>query len=167
VILQTERTTLRRFTAADLDTIAGWLTDPVFTRFIGGVRDRQGVEALFGRIERHWAEHGFGALAVTDRATGELIGRSGAAFHVSWPDDPEVGWWIIPPWQGRGLATEAGGASVDWAFGALGFDRLVSVVLEENLASRAVMEKLGFRLFERVPSEWGELMIHALDKPEP
>lgn len=166
MILRTERTTLRRFTDDDLDTVAGWLADPAFTRFIGGVRDRAGVEALLGRMAAHWADHGFGALAVTDRSTGELIGRSGAAYHVSWPQDPEVGWWIVPGRQGQGLATEAGAASVRWAFDELGFDRLVSIALEGNVTSRAVMAKLGFTLHERVPSEWGELMVHALDKSD-
>ena len=48
----------------------------------------------------------------------------------------------------------------------LGFARLVSIALEANLASRAVMAKLGFALFERVPSEWGELWVHALDRSD-
>jgi RimJ/RimL family protein N-acetyltransferase len=167
VILQTERLVLRRFTGGDVDTLAAWLADPDFTRYLGGVRDRAASEELFERIETHWAEHGFGALAVTDRETGELIGRGGVAFHRLWPHDPEVGWWIAPAWQGRGLATEAGAEAVAWAFGELGFARLVSISLEENLASRAVMAKLGFALLERVPSEWGELWVHALDKSEP
>ena len=165
MILQTERLTLRRFTDVDVDTLASWLADPGFTRYLGGVRDRSGSEELYQRVEAHWAEHGFGPLAVADRETGELIGRGGVAFHRSWPDNPEVGWWIVPARQGQGLATEGGAAAVAWGFGKLGFERLVSITLEANLASRAVMAKLGFTLHERVPSEWGELWVHALDRP--
>jgi RimJ/RimL family protein N-acetyltransferase len=165
-LLQTERLTLRRFSDGDVDTMAAWLADPQFTRYLGGVRDRTGSEEMFQRIETHWAEHGFGPLALTDRRTGELVGRGGVAFHRLWPGDPEAGWWIAPAWQGRGLATEAGAAAVAWAFGELGFARLVSISLEANLASRAVMAKLGFALFERLPSEWGELWVHALDRPD-
>ena len=128
---------LRRFTRGDVDTLALWLADPVFTQHLGGVRDRRGSEELFDRMEAHWVEHEFGPLAVADRETGELIGRGGLAFHRSWPADPEAGWWIAPAWQGRGLATEAGTAAVAWAFGALGFERLVSIAVEANLASRA------------------------------
>ena len=164
MILQTQRLTLRRFTDADMDTLAEWLADPDFTRYLGGVRDRTGSEEMFERIETHWAEHGFGPLALADRETGELIGRGGVAFHRLWPGDPEAGWWIAPAWQGRGLATEAGSAAVAWAFGELGYARLVSISLEANLASRAVMAKLGFTLLERVPSEWGELWVHVLDR---
>jgi RimJ/RimL family protein N-acetyltransferase len=164
VILQTERLVLRRFTRGDIDALARWLADPIFMQYLGGVRARSGSEELFERLDAHWAEHDFGPLAVADRETGELIGRGGLAFHRSWPADPEAGWWIAPPWQGRGLATEAGAAAIAWGFGALGFDRLVSIALEANLPSRAVMAKLGFGLLQRVPSEWGELWVHALDR---
>jgi RimJ/RimL family protein N-acetyltransferase len=42
--------------------------------------------------------------------------------------------------------------------------RVVSITTEANTASRRVMAKLGFRLLERVPSRWGELWVHALDR---
>ena len=78
--------------------------------------------------------------------------------------DPEIGWALDPLWWGRGLATEAGGACVAWAFGELGYERVVSITIEENTASRNVMAKLGFTLHARVPSEWGELWVHAVDR---
>jgi RimJ/RimL family protein N-acetyltransferase len=81
-----------------------------------------------------------------------------------WPADPEVGWGIDPAWWGRGIATEAGAASVAWAFGELGYARVVSITTEANVASRRVMARLGFRLHEHVPSEWGDLWVHALDR---
>ena len=59
---------------------------------------------------------------------------------------------------------ELGHQVVAWAFGDLGYARLVSITTEENTASRNVMAKLGFRLHERIPSEWGELWVHALDR---
>ena len=71
---------------------------------------------------------------------------------------------LDPAWWGRGIATEAGAASIAWSFGELGFARVVSIAIETNAASRRVMEKLGFRLLDRVPSRWGELWVHALDR---
>jgi RimJ/RimL family protein N-acetyltransferase len=75
-----------------------------------------------------------------------------------------VGWALDPAWWGRGIATEAGGASIAWAFGELGFARVVSITTEVNAASRRVMAKLDLRLLERIPSEWGELWVHARDR---
>lgn len=163
-MIETARLTLRRFRDDDRNTVARWNADPDFTRHLSGVQTREQSDEAFDRWRRHWAEHRFGLLAVEWRETGELIGRTGPQFHRLWAGEPEVGWALDPAWWGRGIATEAGAASVAWAFGDLGYPRLVSITTEANVASRHVMAKLGFALHARVPSEWGELWVHALDR---
>jgi RimJ/RimL family protein N-acetyltransferase len=165
-MIETERLLLRRFEPGDLETLVRWNADELFTRHLAGPWTREQTVAALERWERHWDEHGFGLLAVTDKATGELIGRSGPQYHRAWPHDPEVGWAFDPAWWGRGYATEAGRASVQWAFGELGFDRVVSITTEANLRSRRVMAKLGFVLHEVVPFPELDLdlWVHALDR---
>jgi RimJ/RimL family protein N-acetyltransferase len=163
-LLATERLRLRRFREDDRATVARWNADPAFTRHLAGVQTRAQSDEGYDRWQRHWAEHGFGQLAVEWAGTGELIGRTGPAFHRSWPHDPEVGWALDPAWWGRGIATEAGAAAVAWAFDDLGYERVVSITTEQNTMSRRVMEKLGFSLYRRIPSDWGELLVHALDR---
>ena len=163
-MIETERLTLRRFREADRDTVGRWNADPEYTRHLAGVQSREQSDEAFDRWERHWAEHGFGLLAVEWRETGELVGRVGPQYHRIWPDDPEIGWALDPSWWGRGIATEAGAASVAWVCDELGFVRVVSITTEANVASRNVMAKLGFTLHARVDSEWGPLWVHALDR---
>jgi RimJ/RimL family protein N-acetyltransferase len=163
-VIETERLTLRRFREDDRDTVARWNADPDFTRHLAGVQTREQSDEAFDRWERHWQERGFGPLAVVWRETGDLIGRAGPQFHRYWPADPEVGWALDPRWWGRGIATEAGAASVAWSFGDLGFERLVSITTEPNLASRNVMAKLGFELHTTLESEWGPLLVHARNR---
>jgi RimJ/RimL family protein N-acetyltransferase len=117
------------------------------------------------RYEGHWREHGFGVLAAEEKATGSLVGRVGPAYHAAWAHEPETGWAFDPCRWGRGLATEAGAECVRWALEDLGFRRVVSICTEENLASRRVMAKLGFRLLTRTLDErFGlELLVHAFD----
>jgi RimJ/RimL family protein N-acetyltransferase len=167
-VLETERLRLRRFREDDLDTLARWQADPRFMRHMGRpAMSRAESATALRRYERHWQEHGFGLLALDDRETGALVGRSGVQYHRQWPHDPEVGWGVDPELWGRGLATEAGAACVRWAFDALGCTRLVSICTPENLASRRVMTKLGFGLLERRRDErlGLTLLIHALTKP--
>jgi RimJ/RimL family protein N-acetyltransferase len=162
VLLETARLRLRRFRPEDAATLDRWAADPGFQRYLG--EPSPGEETL-QRHDEHWRRHRFGLVAVEWRETGELVGRSGVAFHRIWPDDPEVGWAVDPAWWGRGIATEAGAACVEWAFGPLGYERVVSICVPENVASRRVMAKLGFRVLEVLPdSPWGELWIHALDR---
>lgn len=163
-MIETARLRLRRFREDDLDTLHRWNSDVEFTRHLSGVMTLGETEEAYTRWQRHWDDHGFGICAVEWRETGELIGRAGPQYHRAWPHDPEVGWALDPGWWGRGIATEAGRASIDWAFGELGFARVVSITTEANTASRRVMEKLGFRLLTTLPWERWLLWIHALDR---
>ncbi len=163
-MIETGRLVLRRFVEDDRDTVARWNADPTFTRHLAGVQTRAQSDEAFDRWQRHWDEHGFGLLGVVWKATGELIGRSGPQFHRAWPHDPEVGWALDPAWWGRGIATEAGAASVEWVFGPLDFGRAVSITTEPNVASRNVMGKLGFRFEQYLESEWGTLWVHVRDR---
>lgn len=61
----------------------------------------------------------------------------------------EIGWWLAPEHWGRGLATEAAGAVVDFAFRETGLHRVLAIARPENRASTRIMEKLGMRLSGR------------------
>jgi RimJ/RimL family protein N-acetyltransferase len=57
--------------------------------------------------------------------------------------EPEIGWWLAPPYWGKGLATEAAQAALRYGFAQPGIDHVVAVAVPENRASTHVMEKLG------------------------
>jgi RimJ/RimL family protein N-acetyltransferase len=97
----------------------------------------------------HWDLRGYGVWAVEDAATGELIGRAGLLHPEGWPD-AELNWIIKPSMRGRGLATEAARAALDFAFDQLGFDRVISLIRPENPASGQVAVKLGGSLDETI-----------------
>ena len=62
------------------------------------------------------------------------------------PDIGELGWVLLPEHQGRGYATEAARAIMDFARNALGIRRFIAHCDAENAASQAVMRKLGMTL---------------------
>jgi len=131
------------------DGLVAMLGDPRVGATLGGVASPGEVDALIARAAGHWAEHGFGWYAFTDRETGALVARGGPkTAHVAGRDEVEIGWTVAPDRWGQGLATELGAASLDVAFGPLGLVDVVSFTLPDNVASRRVMEKLGFA-FER------------------
>jgi RimJ/RimL family protein N-acetyltransferase len=59
-------------------------------------------------------------------------------------------------WWGRGYATEAARASLDWGFEQLPVDEVVSLIQPDNAASIAVAEKLGETFTGMVPFRGGE-----------
>ena len=58
---------------------------------------------------------------------------------------PELGYWLGVPYWGKGYATEALHALVDYAFADLGHDALQAGARVTNPASRRVLEKCGFQ----------------------
>jgi RimJ/RimL family protein N-acetyltransferase len=73
---------------------------------------------------------------------GRLIGTCGVEQRE---DGPELGYWFGAPFWGRGYATEAVRALIDYAFGDLGCERLHSGARVSNPASRRVLEKCAFQ----------------------
>jgi ribosomal-protein-alanine N-acetyltransferase len=56
-----------------------------------------------------------------------------------------LGYSIAERWNGQGLATEAVGAVMEFAFGELGLHRVQAAVMPRNIGSIRVLEKNGFR----------------------
>ncbi len=97
-------------------------------------------------LREHWLKHGFGHWAVEERETGRFVGRTGLKHHDNWPLDPdniEVGYLYDRAVWGRGYATEATLAAIEFAFDTLDRERVISIARPENAASRRVMEKAG------------------------
>jgi ribosomal-protein-alanine N-acetyltransferase len=149
VELLTPRLRLRPFVAADVSGHLALYGDPEVTRLLpGGPFDAAEAAArsarALDRFARHAEAHGFTVSAVTDRATGRLLGQCGL-LHLPDGPDVEILYALERVTWGQGLATEAAGAVLGHAFGPLGLPRVVAVARAEHLASRRVMEKLGMR----------------------
>lgn len=85
-----------------------------------------------------------GILAVERKGTAEVIGYCGLIFHGNGSsDEPELAYELLRAAQGCGYATEAGQAVVTWV-GDAGYARVWATVWDWNVASRRVLEKLGF-----------------------
>ena len=73
-----------------------------------------------------------------------LIGFFGFGDEI--PPEVQMGWRFIPEYWGRGLATEAATAMMQYGFDRFHFTRLVAVAQPANLRSIRLMEKLGMYL---------------------
>jgi len=83
-------------------------------------------------------------FAVVRKLDGQCMGCIFIQRKEKWGNVVEMGYYIADEYQGGGYATEAGKAMVWWAFEEAGQDMLSVFVKPENIASRRVIEKLGF-----------------------
>jgi RimJ/RimL family protein N-acetyltransferase len=144
VTLETDRLILRPPILADLDPLAALMETPE-TRFIGGPLSRPETWRTLMGWAGAWSLQGFSMFSVLEKSTGRWVGRVGPHFPEGWPG-PEVGWSVVKDVNGKGYATEAATAAIDWAFDRLGWEEVIHCIAEDNLPSQGVARKLGARI---------------------
>lgn len=134
----------------DFPAFAAMWADPGVTRFIGG-RPFSEEEAWtrFLRYAGHWSIMKFGFWAVEELAGGGFLGEVGFADfkrEIEPPirNTPELGWVLVPRVHGRGYATEAVRAALQWGKLHLPARSTVCLIHPANLPSIRVAEKCGF-----------------------
>jgi ribosomal-protein-alanine N-acetyltransferase len=193
LVLVTARLRLRPIAESDVDDLWPYASDPELPRMMSWAAHtdrsqtlefvREVSKALAGNAGVTWAiEH-------DGRAVG-CVGLDGIQFtlRACRIDRAELGYWIAPPLWGRGLMTEAAHAVVTFGFERVGLHKITVGCIAENIGSRRVIEKLGFRplgvreddvwrdgrwwsqlRYELTASEWSDVstMMRVAKRPEP
>lgn len=147
--LQTPRLTLRRFTVDDLEAFQAYRSDPELARYQGwqAVSDAEAIAFLSAQSrQRIGAEGEWLQLAVTRRDTCALIGDIGLCVVNEAVGVIEIGFTVSRPSQGQGYATEAVTAVVGALLASGRVRSIVAVVDTRNVASVALLERVGFEL---------------------
>lgn len=184
--LHTSRLTLRPFTmadAADIQRLAGVREVADTTANIPHPYPDGAAQAWIRGLD-HSRSQGIEkaseiVFAITASDSGALLGAVGLV-HTSAHARAELGYWIAFDSWGRGYATEAARAVLEFAYGTLGLERIEATYMTRNPASARVMQKLGMRfeglhpkLYRRngvfedsgrysiLREEWGHAASHA------
>lgn len=143
-MLETPRLLLRPPRLEDFAAFTAFAADEEAARYLGGAMSRASAWRAFMTLAGSWHLQGFAMFSVIEKATGTWVGRVGPWQPAEWPGT-EVGWGIVRDRWGRGYATEAAEASVEWAFAVLEWQDVIHVIDPRNAASQAVARKLGAR----------------------
>ena len=146
--LETERLLLRPLVPADFEALYETVFGDPEVNWTGTVRPREEARTSLDDKLEHVRRHGFGMLAMVERATGEIVGYAGLQ-HLENGGDIEIGYYLGRRAWGRGLGTEVARELVRAAFEQLRLDRIVAVVRPENEASKRVLAKAGLHFVRR------------------
>jgi RimJ/RimL family protein N-acetyltransferase len=161
--IETPRLILRQWRSEDIAPYTAMLADPATARFIT-VDGKPVEDEMTGWrhtvvMAGHWAIHGAGMFVVEEKHSGLFAGRVGPWFPPTWPDF-EVGWGIAKEFRGKGYASEAARAAIDWAFANFEIPQLIHCIDRENIASQGVARRLGavrtkeIELFGHIADMW-------------
>lgn len=134
-VLETERLVLRAPRIEDVPFIAELADNAVVAEMAAALpHPGRPVPACASTFAIFVKQPGGPALA----GVASLACRAGEAA-------PELGYWVGEPHQGRGIATEAARAIIDYAFCDTDMPSLAGAARVVNPAARRVLEKCGFQ----------------------
>ena len=168
LILTTPRLLLRKFVLDDAPALEAVLGDPVTMQFYPSAVDRKGVVSWIEKNITRYQQDGHGLWAMLLKGSNELIGDCGCAMQeVEGKQEVEVGYHVRRDLWGRGYATEAARACMDYAFTRLGAKRVISMIRPPNVASRRVAEKNGLVCEKTIVWRDYEHCIYAKSRADP
>jgi [ribosomal protein S5]-alanine N-acetyltransferase len=167
-ILQTARLTVRELVPTDLDFMAEMLADAEVMRYYPKRLTRDLSSDWIERQIARYMNDGYGLWLAEDRNSGKPVGQVGLVRQqINGADETEVGYMIHKPYWRHGFATEGALACRDYAFNTLNKPRVISLVREDNAASRGVAENLGMEVVGRAPYGGAESLVYAVKNPNP
>ncbi|GGN43972.1 GNAT family acetyltransferase [Actinoplanes campanulatus] len=167
--LNTERLTLRRFTAADADLLIELDSDPAVMRYLTGgeptapeeIRERD-LPGILAGYERWGGD--FGVFAAEDKDRDAFVGWFLLRPERGGPlDEVELGYRLRRAEWGKGYATEGSKALLDRAFTDLGVRMVWAETMTVNDGSRKVMEKVGMTMTATLDTPPDMLMIEGAE----
>ena len=144
----TRRDAVRLFAMSVAASGAGGALQGCATSPVSGERILVGMsESMEKAVDREQAPHQFSADlgAVQDGAVNAYVGEVGI-YHAAEYPEPELGWFVVPEAEGRGIAAEAARAVMVWVRGAFGWDEITNIIDGGNARSIALGLRLGGRI---------------------
>jgi RimJ/RimL family protein N-acetyltransferase len=155
-LLETERLGLRKFNLADAPFIFELLNTPTWLQFIGdrGVRSVADAENyLRNGSLKSYQENGFGFYCVEEKSSKRAMGMCGFIKREDL-ENVDLGFAFLPDYTGKGFGYEIAKATLNYGKDVLKLSRIIAIVDPKNLASNALLKKLGF-VFEKT-TRFGE-----------
>ena len=143
--LETPRLIMKQFCKEDARHLFELNSDPEVTKYVGegAYKDLDAVRE-FIRNYNQYEKYGQGRLNIFDKQTDEYIGWCGLKYLEN-EGYSDLGYRLLKKHWGKGYATEAAKASLDYGFKTLELDKIIGTAMKENLASIGVFKKLGMQ----------------------
>ncbi|MFM6953571.1 MAG: GNAT family N-acetyltransferase [Sphingobacteriaceae bacterium] len=170
-ILETDRLILRPFSLADAPFIMELVNTPGWLAFIGD-RNVHSVGDAENYLQngplKGYADTGLGYWTVSRKEDlSKPIGSCGLMKRDTL-QDIDIGYALIPEFEGLGYATEAAQAVLSFAFETKKVPRVVAISTTDNVRSAKVLQKIGMKIegTVRFSADDDELFVFGVEAPK-
>jgi len=170
-IIETDRLVLRPFAPEDFPAYAAYhVRTDVYRYLYASPPDRETLQRQYTAVIRPvFAKEGdVFKLAVVTKDGGQVVGEVLLKFANENALQGEVGYIFDPSYAGKGFATEATKAIIDYGFRHLGLHRIFARLDTANTGSIGVVERLKLRREahflqnDRFSGIWGDEFVYAI-----
>jgi [ribosomal protein S5]-alanine N-acetyltransferase len=150
MLLETQRLILREFKQEDTQKLVSILANSKVMKFSPtGILSMSQTQEKVESFITSYKKYGFGKWAVILKESSELIGYCGIAVEtIDYQDEREIGYRFDSKFWGKGLATEAASAALEYGFEKFQLPYILGIVEPSNTASVRVLEKVNMK-YER------------------
>ena len=167
---ETPRLLFRELTPSDEAGMFELDSNPEVHTYLGNnpVTDIEQIREVLRNVGERYKTNGTGRMAVILKESGEFIGWAGFKLeqningHEQFYD---LGYRFIQKHWGKGYATEAAAAFVDYGFNVMKLDLINAYTESGNIASRKVLEKAGLKMIETFEQDGLEEIWFELKNP--
>ena len=145
--LETARIVIRSIQPGDGDAWVSMLSDPRVRRFLPPFPEvtLESFDDVIARRRKREHELGYTIWAVALKQTDEMIGQCGLLPAEGKGPEIEVAYHFTSASWNKGYATETVVAVLEYAFQSTELNRVIAIIMPENIASQRVAEKAGMR----------------------
>ncbi|REE07934.1 RimJ/RimL family protein N-acetyltransferase [Winogradskyella pacifica] len=149
-IIETERLILRPITEQDVHDFFELDSNPNVHVYLGNtpVKTLEESEVMIANILKQYETNHIGRLALIEKNTNAFIGWSGLKYETILRKEfnyYDIGYRLKEQFWGKGYATEAALASLDYGFKDLKLEKIGAAADVNHIASNTILRKIGMQ----------------------
>lgn len=171
IVTKTSRLLIQKANMGDTAFFLKLLNTPSWIKFIGdrGVKtEKQAEDYIQNSLVHSYETNGFGLFKMVLRTALEPIGICGF-IQRDYLDHPDIGFAILPEYEGQGYTYEACYSLMEYAKKELNIEEVLGITMPNNTKSRNLLTKIGLLESGKVipPGKKEELLLFSNKKSHP